>query len=67
MYFFDKYFNDGKVVDSYWFYADPDMDPDPTFFIIADPVQIQGFDDQKLKKIYSWKFFIYQKLQFTYP
>jgi hypothetical protein len=33
-------------------------DPDP------------GFDDIQLKKIYSWKFnfyFLYQKLQFTYP
>jgi hypothetical protein len=33
-------------------------DPDP------------GFNDLKLKKIYSWKFYIYfldQKLQFTYP
>jgi hypothetical protein len=30
-------------------------------------VQIQGFDDQKLKKNYIWKFFIYQKLQITYP
>ncbi len=32
--------------------------------------QIQGFDDQKLEKIYSWKFlflFFDQKLQFTYP
>jgi hypothetical protein len=24
-------------------------DPDP------DPIRIQGFDDQKLKKIYGWK------------
>jgi hypothetical protein len=34
------------------------LDPDP------------GFDDLKLKKIYSWKFNFYyldQKLQFTYP
>ncbi len=33
---------------------------------IPDP----WFDDLKLKKIYSWKFnfyFLYQKLQFTYP
>jgi hypothetical protein len=57
------------------------MDPDPAFFIIADPdsgsgSQIlipnpdSGFDDLKLKKIYSWKFNLYfldQKLQFTYP
>ncbi len=46
---------------------DTDMDPDQTFFLIADPdrvpmhiriqFQIQGFDDQKLKKIYSCKTF----------
>ncbi len=38
-------------------------DPDP------DPIRIQGFHNQKLKKIYSWieiKFFVEQKLQFTY-
>ncbi len=38
-------------------------DPDP-------PIRIQGFNDQKLKKNYSWKFFLiffYQKLQYTYP
>ncbi len=37
----------------------------------SDPTQIQGFHDQKLKKIYSWKkkfnVFLDQKLQFTYP
>ncbi len=41
---------------------------DPEFFLIADPDP--GFDDLKLKKIYSWKFnyyFLDQKLQFTYP
>jgi hypothetical protein len=37
-------------------------DPDP------DPIQIQGYDDQKLKKMYSSKkFFWDQKLQFTNP
>ncbi len=40
-------------------------DPDP------DPIRTQGFNDQKLKKKNnSWKkinFFLYQKLQFTYP
>jgi hypothetical protein len=31
-------------------------------------IRIQGFDNQKLKINYSWKFFInYQKLQLTYP
>ncbi len=35
-----------------------------------DPIRIQGFNDQKLKKNNSWKkikFFFDQKLQFTYP
>jgi hypothetical protein len=47
-----------RVSDPHEFNADPDTDPDP------------GFDDLKLKKIYSWKFNLYfldQKLQFTYP
>jgi len=35
-------------------------DPDP------DIIRIQGFHDQKLKKITAENFF-YQKLQFTYP
>ena len=42
-------------------------DPDPAFFLIADPDP--GFDDLKLKNIYSWKFYFYfldQKLLFTY-
>jgi hypothetical protein len=33
-------------------------------------IQIQGLDDQKLKKIYSWKtslYFFDQKLHFIYP
>jgi hypothetical protein len=49
------------------------VDPDPAFQGNTDPdpdlIQIQGFDDQKLKKkaenIIS--LFLYQKLQFTYP
>jgi hypothetical protein len=40
-------------------------DPDP------DPMRIQGFNDQKLKKNQQLKkkikFFLDQKLQFTYP
>jgi hypothetical protein len=35
-----------------------------------DPIRIQGFNDQKFKKYYSWKqilIFFDQKLQFTYP
>jgi hypothetical protein len=39
-------------------------DPDP------DPIRIQGFNDQKLKKITAEIFYIFffdQKLQFTYP
>jgi hypothetical protein len=41
-----------------------DPDPDP------DPIRIQGFNDQKLKKITAEKkneIFFDQKLQFTYP
>ncbi len=39
-----------------------ETNPDP------DPIRIQGFNDQKLKKNYSWKKKIFdQKLQFTYP
>ncbi len=44
--------------------TDPDPNPDP------DPIRIQGFNNQKFKKKYSWKFFLFffdQKLQFTYP
>jgi hypothetical protein len=29
---------------------DPDTDPDPAFQVNLDPIRIQGFDDQKLKK-----------------
>ncbi len=35
-----------------------------------DPIRIQGFNDQKLKKNYSRNFFLFffdQTLQFTYP
>ncbi len=42
-------------------------DPDPDL----DPIRIQGFNDQKLKKKLQLKknlhFFFDQKLQFTYP
>jgi hypothetical protein len=46
----------------------------PGFRIHIDLMRVgwfnPGFDDLKLKKMYSWKFnfyFLYQKLQFTYP
>ncbi len=37
----------GSVSDTHWFNADPDTDPDPAFFVIADMdsgswIQIQG-------------------------
>ncbi len=42
------------------FNANPDTDPDPAFFVNADRIwigmQIQGFDDQNLDKIYSRNF-----------
>jgi hypothetical protein len=52
-----------------------DADPDPTYFLIADPDSgpgdpDPGFDDLKLTKIYSWKFNFYfpdKKLKFTNP
>ncbi len=57
--------------------ADPDTDPDSSIFSnCGSGFRIQtrdpdpGFDDLKLKKIYSWKFkcyFLDQKLPFTYP
>ena len=70
-----------RVSDPHCFNADPDTDPDPAFFLIADPdsrsgsrIRIPdpepGFDDLKLKKITAEKkinFFFDQKLQFTYP
>jgi hypothetical protein len=34
-----------SVSDPYSFFPDPD----------PDPIRIQGFNDQKLKKNYSWK------------
>ncbi len=52
----------GRVSDPHWFNADPDTDPDPAFFLIADPdsgsgIRISdpdpGFDDLKLKKTYN--------------
>ncbi len=42
-----------RVSDPHGFNADPD----PAFFLIADPDP--GFDDLKLTKIYSWKFNFY--------
>jgi hypothetical protein len=55
-------------VDPHWFNGDPD----PAFFLIADPdpVPNPGFDDEKLEQIYSCKTFLNflaRKLQFTYP
>jgi hypothetical protein len=44
-----------RVSDPHWFNADPDTDPGPEIFLIADP----GFDDVKLKKMCSWKFNFY--------
>jgi hypothetical protein len=39
------------------FKVDPNTNPDPAFFVNAnadlDRIQTQGFDDQKLEKIYS--------------
>jgi hypothetical protein len=55
------------------------IDPDPAFFLIADPDPywdldpdtVPGFDDQKLKKFSAGNLYIYiffgQQLQFTFP
>ncbi len=40
-----------RVVDPYSFFTDPDPDP--------DPIRIQGFNDQKLKKITAENFFYF--------
>ena len=45
----------GRVSDPHWFNADPDTDPDPAFFLIADLDPDPGFDDLKLKKITAEK------------
>jgi hypothetical protein len=46
----------------------PDSKPDPAFQMNPDPypdlIQVQGFDDKKLKKINADLIFL--KLQFTY-
>jgi hypothetical protein len=55
-----------RVSDPHWFNADPD----PAFFLIADPDSGSRVWWPKIEKIYSWKFnfyFLDQKLQFTYP
>jgi hypothetical protein len=52
-----------RVVDPYSFFPDPDPDPefeagyntDPD----PDPIRIQGFNDQKLKKITAENFFYF--------
>ncbi len=63
-----------SVVDPYSFFTDPDPDPEldvgDQYGSGSNPIRIQGFNDQKLKKYYSWNFFLffyYQKLQVTYP
>ncbi len=38
-----KTLNTSRVSDPHWFNADPDTDPDPEFFLIADPDSGSGF------------------------
>ncbi len=46
--------NTTRVSDPHCFNADPDTDPDPAFFLIADPDSGPAwYDDLKLKKIYN--------------
>ncbi len=59
-----------RVSDPCSFDTDPDPDHHSRLNTDPDPIRIQGFYDQKLKKIYSWKkkkIFWDKKLQFTYP
>ncbi len=39
----------------------PDTDPDPAYQVNPDPdpIRIQGFDEQKLKKKYSWNYIFF--------
>jgi hypothetical protein len=50
-----------RDVDSDSWNPDPITDPDPAFQVNPDPdpIQIQGFDDQKLKKKIQQKIFLY--------
>jgi hypothetical protein len=59
-----------SVVDLDSLNPDPDMDPDPAFQVNPDPIWIQGFDDQNLKKKkYSLNFFyiFFRSMEFDYP
>ncbi len=54
--------DDNRVSDPHWFNADPDTDPDPAFFLIADPdsgsgsrIRIQDFMTKNWKKITAEK------------
>ncbi len=38
-----QHFSEGRVSDPHRFNADPDTDPDPAFFLIADPDSGSGF------------------------
>ncbi len=64
-----RQFHVPRVADPHWFNADPD----PAFFLVADPDPGSGsrvWWGKNWKKNYSWKFnfsFFDQKLQFTYP
>jgi hypothetical protein len=61
-----------SVVDSNSLNPDPDTDLDPAFPVnmdagtYLDPVQIQGFDDQKLKKIVE-QFFVIKNFNLLIP
>ncbi len=46
-------FHSCSVSDPYSFY--PDLDSDPAFEAEWIPIRIQGLDDQKCYKFYSWK------------
>jgi hypothetical protein len=53
----------GAVVTAYTRAVDPDSDPvQVSLDTVPDPIQIQGFDDQKLKKKIKMKFFFKSKI-----
>ncbi len=68
--YLELWFHLCRVSDPHWFNADPDTDPDPAFFLIADldsgsgfririPDPDRVFGDLKLEKIYNKKFNFY--------
>ncbi len=68
---FNLQYDNWRVVDPRWFNADPDTDPDPAFFLIADPDSVLNpefwwpkiYENLQRKKN---GYFFQKKLQFSY-